>query len=136
MAQNVGARSTRPTGLVTTPGPLSPGTYSLAGNVHDAVGNIGTVTLSLVVSPPGPSIARVVGHAIVGGTTSIVIRGTGFFGRPTVTGPRGMSALVTRDTGTQLTVRVSVVRGARRGAFVLVVTLPNRLRVATRYIQR
>jgi len=61
--------------------------------------------------PPAPKpfrVIRVVGHAVVGRTVSVTIIGTGFHGQPHITSSApGTRAIVSHDTGTRLTVRVT-----------------------------
>jgi hypothetical protein len=131
-----------PVGLVlnasaTTTDTLT-GTPTTAGTYSFTVKS-GTVTqsYSLVVLPPVIVFhaSRVIGHVTAGKTVIITIVGAGFYGRPTVVSHGGTVALVTRDTGKQLTVRVAVARGSRNGTFTFTIRLANGHTTKVRYNQ-
>jgi major membrane immunogen (membrane-anchored lipoprotein) len=140
------------TGLVTALSTLSKGTDKATGTTSDPNGDVGTFTFTLtvtapVVTPPptttttttiptGPVATVVHGHAVAGRTVTLVIDGSGFSGRPRVTSHAGTTALVLRDTGTQLTVRVSVKARSRNGVFTFTITLANGKSCQVRYNQR
>ena len=133
------------TGMVSTSGALAAGTYSASGAVSDASGDTGTYTFTLTVAsssppPPPPPVlpiaTRVIGHAVAGHTVILRIIGKGFVGRPTVVGAAGTKALVIRDTGTVLTVRVTVARASRRGVHTFVIAMSNGKIASVRYVQR
>ncbi len=131
-----------PSGLISTSGALAPGTYSVAGSVADTVGDTGTFALSVTVSAPtpvadpGPKALRVLGYAVTGRTVSLSVLGVGFFGRPTIVAPVGTRAVVVRDTGRLLGLRVSVAARTRRGVHVFVIVLPDGKICSVRYVQR
>ncbi len=79
---------------------------------------------------------RVVGFVVAGKTSIITIIGTAFFGRPTVTSHAGTTARVFKDTGTALSVRVSVKAGSRNGTYTFTVKLANGKTSKVRYSQR
>ncbi len=79
---------------------------------------------------------RVVGFVVPGKTTTITIIGTAFTGRPKVTSHAGTTALVTKDTGTSLTVKVTVKAGSRNGTYTFTVKLANGKTSKVKYVQR
>jgi hypothetical protein len=79
---------------------------------------------------------RVVGFVVPGKTTTITIVGTAFSGRPTVTSHAGTTAKVTKDTGTSLTVKVTVKAGTKNGTYTFTVKLSNGKTSKVKYIQR
>lgn len=129
-------------GLVTTSGTLAVGTYKATGTVSDTTGDVGTFTFTLSVTralpppPPRPTASAVRGTVLAGRTVTITIDGTGFYGQPTVASHRGTSAVVVRDTGTALVVRVTSARGSRNGTFTFTITLADGDTCQVRYIQR
>jgi hypothetical protein len=140
-----------PTGLITTSGALASGSYVVRGTVSDAAGDKGTFFFNLQVvsatptttttTTPTPSVKlpiayRVIGHVVAGRTVTIGIAGAGFFGRPLVLSHAGTSAFVTKDTGTMLTVRVTVDKRSRNGIFTFVISLANGKLCNVRYVQR
>lgn len=61
-------------------------------------------------------VTRVHGYAIVGSTVTLTIAGAGFYGQPSVTSDDiGARAIVSHDTGTLLTLRVTARVGTRKG---------------------
>jgi major membrane immunogen (membrane-anchored lipoprotein) len=134
------------TGLITTDSATLPqGTYKVTGTTTDPYGDEGTFVFTLTVGPDsvtvpppvivGPEANYVVGHAVAGRTVTLQIIGSGFYGRPTVTSHAGTTALVVGDTGTALTVRVSVKLRSRNGVFTFTVTLLNGKTATVRYNQ-
>jgi hypothetical protein len=79
---------------------------------------------------------RVVGFVVAGKTSIITIIGTAFSGRPTVTSHAGTTAIVFKDTGTALSVRVKVKAGSRNGTYTFTVRLANGKTSKVKYIQR
>jgi hypothetical protein len=143
--QNSGAPAmiVSPTGLITTSGTLTPGSYVVRGTMSDANGDTGTFLFNLRVgtttkAPGGvsPIARRVVGHAVAGRTMTLKIIGSGFSGWPKIRSHAGTAALVTRDSGTMLTLRVKVKFGSRSGTFAFVITMANGKSCRVRYIQR
>ncbi len=87
----------------------------------------GTLTISAVVKPPvvlrATHISGVITH---GHRAKITIDGTGFAGRPKVTSSsRGTVVVVSKVTGTHLTVWVKVSRSTRPGHATLTIRLAN-----------
>ena len=123
-------------GFLTTNGLLKPGTYTASGTTADTEGDTGTFTFTMTVTPPPTMATQVVGHAVAGHTVTLQILGLSFIGRPTVTSHAGTTALVTRDTGTALTVRVTVAPRSRNGIFVFTITFANGAVSRLRYVQR
>lgn len=129
-------------GLVTTSGTLATGTYKASGTVSDATGDQGTYTFTLTVAkppppPPAKPTATVVrGYVVAGRTVTIAIDGTGFIGQPHVTSHRGTSAVVVRDTGKVLIVRVTSAARSRNGTYTFTITLADGDTCQVRYIQR
>lgn len=131
-----------PAGLVTTGGKLAPGNYTTTGTVTDTTGDKGTFTFTLTVDkappppPPKPTASVVKGYVVGGRTVTITIDGTGFYGQPRVTSHAGTSAVVLRDTGTVLVVRVTSAAGSRNGTFTFTITLSDGDTCRVHYIQR
>ena len=85
---------------------------------------------TLTISAPSKVVlraTRVVGGAWTGRTVLVTIVGVGFHGQPTIISSTGRrtTAHVIRDTGTRLTVRVSVKIGTPHGVHVFKITLAN-----------
>jgi hypothetical protein len=59
-------------------------------------------------APVSPFTSGESGNAKVGTTSTIVVTGGGFYGQPKATSSAGIKAVVSGDTGTALTVRVTV----------------------------
>ena len=125
-------------GLVTTSGALANGAYIAAGTVSDPSGDAGTFSFKLNVTTPqvAPTATSIVGHVVAGRTVTLTINGTGFYGRPRVTSHAGTTAVVTRDTGQVLLVRVTSRARSRNGVFTFTITLSDGLSCTIRYNQR
>jgi major membrane immunogen (membrane-anchored lipoprotein) len=140
-------------GLVTALTTLTKGTYKATGTTSDPNGDVGTFTFTLtvtapIVTPPptttttttiytGPVATVVHGYVVAGHTVPVAIDGHGFTGRPRVTSDHaGTTALVTRDTGSVLIVRVSVKAHSRNGVYTFTITLANGQSCHVRYNQR
>lgn len=103
-----------------------------------------TVTFALNGGPaptPTPTkvlkATRVIGTAVAGRTVILRIVGTGFYGRPTVrSNAGGTRAIVIRDNGRVLTVRVTVNANVRKGTHVFTIILKNGMRTSVHYNQR
>ncbi|MHB1087313.1 MAG: autotransporter outer membrane beta-barrel domain-containing protein [Acidimicrobiales bacterium] len=148
------------TGLVTTSGFLGAGSYVVRGTTSDATGDRGKFFFNVRVSSSStssttttvpvtgatttttvptivlPVAYRVVGHAVAGATVPLTITGLGFYGRPRVTSHAGTTVVVTRDTGTSLTLKVSVRPRSRNGVFTFTIALSNGTFCKVRYVQR
>ncbi len=125
-------------GVVETNGALAAGVYSASGTTSDPNGDSGTYSFTLTVTPSGavaPRATKVMGHAVAGRTVVLRIAGTGFYGRPLVTGHSGTTAKVMKDTGTLLTLRVSVRRGSRKGTFAFTLTWAKGQSLRVKYYQ-
>lgn len=163
--QTVGAPTliVSPTGLLSVNGQLPSGSYVVRGTTTDTYGDHGkfffnlrvgpasvtttttttstptgstTATTTTIPPPVLPQAYRVIGHAVAGATVVLQIAGLGFAGRPSVTSHTGTSALVMRDTGTLLTVRVTVKPRSRNGIFTFTIKLANGTSCQVRYVQR
>ncbi len=125
-------------GLVTTSGALAKGTYRADGTVSDASGDVGTFsfTLSVTTPPIVPTATSIIGYAVAGRTRTLSIHGSGFYGHPQVTSHLGTTAIVTRDTGQALVVRVAVRARSRNGVFTFTIVLADGQSCQIRYNQR
>jgi hypothetical protein len=109
---------------IVTASKASDGNYLVASSVATTVTFVN----------PIPRAIRVVGAPIVGETTIIAIAGQYFYGQPTmITNAPGVIAKVTKDTGSLLTVRVSVRSGVRSGIYVFALTFKNGQRTNVKY---
>jgi hypothetical protein len=126
------------TGLVTTSGALAKGIYRAAGTVSDATGDVGTFSFTLSVTTPltVPTATSIVGYAVAGKTRTLTIHGTGFYGQPRITSHAGTTAVVIRDTGQALVVRVAVRPHSRNGVFTFTIVLADGESCQIRYNQR
>lgn len=163
--QSVGTPSllVSPTGLITTNGALPAGSYVVRGTTSDVAGDRGkfffnlrvsastttTTTTTTTVPVTGtttttttvpvvalPVAYRVVGHAVTGATVPLTITGLGFYGRPRVTSHPGTTAVVTKDTGNALVLKVTVKPRSRSGVFTFTISLSNGTFCKVRYVQR
>ncbi len=91
-------------------------------------------TVTFVV--PGPMPTRVIGFVTAGVTKTISIAGSFFTGRPKITSHAGTTALVTKDTGKLLTVKVTVKAGSRNGTYTFTITNSKGLSGKVKYVQR
>ena len=123
-------------GFLTANGTLKPGTYSASGTVADNEGDSGTFAFTMTVTPPPTMATQVVGHAVTGKTVSLQILGLSLVGRPSVRSHAGTTAVVTHDTGTALSVRVTVAPKSRPGIYVFTITFANGAVSRVRYVQR
>jgi hypothetical protein len=100
-----------------------------------------TSATPLVTPPPVVVVAhatKVVGVAVSGRTVTITILGVGFYGRPNIISSTGHATalVVTHDSGTLLTVRVTVKAGTARGVHTLKITLADGKSFDIHYSQR
>jgi hypothetical protein len=137
--EGLNAAGTTATLLVTTTSNATSGTSSTVTFTNLDSGsasftlNGGPVPTPVVV---GLKISGVSGTILTGRTSTFIITGTGFYGRPTITSnAAGTTAVVTHDTGKVLTVRVTVRAGTRRGVHTFTITLANGTSVQLRYSQ-
>ena len=59
-----------------------------------------------------------------------------FSGRPRITSHAGTTAIVTKDSGKLLTVKVTVKAGSRNGIFTFTITNANGKSGKVKYVQR
>jgi hypothetical protein len=91
-------------------------------------GTASTVILPATTPPPPPvkkpfHVSGVHGHAVAGHTSTLTITGTGFHGQPRITSNApGTKAVVTHDTGTRLTVKVTTRATTKPGVKVFTIT--------------
>jgi hypothetical protein len=121
----------------------SVGTATAAGSITVTFSSdpVFVVTSAKPLITPPPVVAhaiRVVGVAAEGRTVTVTILGVGFYGRPQIISSTGhaTSALVTRDSGTQLSVRVTVKPGTAKGVHTFKITLANGKSFDVHYSQR
>ena len=87
-----------------------------------------TSAATVVVTTGRPHIFTTGAHgtAVVGKTVTITISGGGFYGQPTLTSTAaGTRASVSHDSGSLLTVRVTVTSASARGEHTFTITLAN-----------
>ena len=129
-------------GAVSTTGALKAGSYTATGTTADPSSDKGTFTYTLNVTgatvgtPSGPKATRVNGYAVVGKARTLTITGSGFSGRPRITGHAGTTAVVTRATSKLLTVKVTVKAHTRSGAYTFTITEANGKKTSVRYSVR
>jgi hypothetical protein len=104
-----------------------------ASTTNLAASSVAT-TVTFVI--PGPQPKRVIGFVTAGKTKTITISGMYFSGRPTITSHAGTTAIVTKDSGKLLTVRVTVKAGSRNGTFTFTITNANGKSGRVKYVQR
>jgi hypothetical protein len=134
-------------GQVSTSGALVAGTYSASGTTVDPSGDTGTFTFSLTVStvtPPAtpppvvltPKAVSTTGYVVAGRTETLTIKGSDFYGQPRITSHAGTTSLVSKDSGTVLTVKVKVKARSRNGTFEFTIVFANGKSTKVQYIQR
>ena len=141
LVAGVNSTGTVVTLLVTTTSAATTGTSS---NITLTNLDGSTVTFALnggsAPVPPKPvvfKVFRVYGVAWVGKTVTIKISGTGFYAQPKVTSNvAGVKAIVSGDTGTMLTVRVSAAANSPLGVHTFTVRLANGKSATVRYNQK
>jgi len=75
---------------------------------------------------PAPHATGEAGNPVIGHTTAIAVGGVGFYGQPSVTSTgASVKAVVSKDTGTLLTVQVTVGKTTGPGEHTLTFTLAN-----------
>ena len=119
-----------PTGVVEVATATTNGTITFTFS-SDPIFVIGHAT---VAPQPSPHASRVDGSAVAGKTVTLKIVGSHFYGQPKITsnGP-GTRVVVSRDTGTLLTLRVSVSAHARAGVHTFTVRLADGASCTVRY---
>jgi hypothetical protein len=131
--KSVGTYAVKASGATVTVTPaVDQSTYSK--NYNYVAGTLTIVARPKVV----PHAVRVVGTAVAGRTVLVTIVGTGFFGQPRIVSSTGRAttAVVTRDTGKALTVRVTVKAGTPIGTHVFKIIFSNGLFTNVHYNQR
>lgn len=74
-------------------------------------------------APKSPHATKVHGFAVIGKTVTLTISGTGFYGKPRVTSTgSGVRVAASHDSGTVLTVRISVSAKGHKGEHTLTIT--------------
>jgi hypothetical protein len=93
-----------------------------------------SVATTVTFVNPIPRAIRVIGAPLVGKTTVIGIAGQYFYGQPSIiTNVGGVTARVSKDTGSLLTVQVNVKSGVRQGIYVFALTFKNGQRTNVKY---
>ena len=131
--KTVGTYAVKASGATVTVTPaVDQSTYSKTYNYVD--GTLTIIPRPLVV----PHALRVIGTAIAGRTVVVTIVGSGFFAQPRIISSTGRAtyAVVTRDTGKALTVRVTVKAGTPVGVHIFKIIFSNGLFTNVRYNQR
>jgi hypothetical protein len=130
-------------GAVTTSGKLTAGTYTASGTTADPNGDSGTFTFKLnvtgsgvVTKAPAPKATRVVGWGIIGRTDIVTITGKNFTAGARIIGHAGTVATVVRTTASRITVRVRVVKSARKGAYRFTIQFKNGKKTSVVYTIR
>jgi hypothetical protein len=103
-------------------------TPSTDQGVYASTFNYTAATLTISAAPKvALHASSVVGNAWSGRTVKVTIVGRGFFGQPRIVSNTGRRTIarVTHDSGTRLTVRVTVRAGVPRGVHVFRITLAN-----------
>jgi hypothetical protein len=90
----------------------------------------GSATSAPAVTPPPapkhPHATKVHGTAVIGKTVTLTISGTGFYGKPRVTSTgSGVRVAASHDSGTLLTVRITVSAKGKKGEHTLTITDPD-----------
>jgi len=84
------------------------------------------VTSQTTTPPAGLHASLVSGAAAPGKTVSITVKGSGFYGQPKITSSlAGTKAIVSKDTGTSLTVKITTPKTAKAGSKLLTIKLAN-----------
>ncbi|MGH3733069.1 MAG: hypothetical protein ACRDVC_06810 [Acidimicrobiales bacterium] len=134
-------------GAVTTSGTLASGSYTASGTTADPNGDSGTFTFKLTVAgstvtppppttKPAPKAIRVVGWGVIGHSVIVVITGRDFTAGPKVIGHAGTVATVVRASSSRITLRLRVVRSARRGTYRFIIQFKNGKRTSVTYTVR
>ena len=107
-------------------------TATKAADANYIAANSAATTVTFV--NPIPKAIRVIGAPLVGKTTVIGIAGQYFYGQPSIiTNVGGVTAKVSKDTGSLLTVQVTVKSGVRQGIYVFALTFKNGQRTNVKY---
>jgi hypothetical protein len=96
-----------------------------------------SLATTITIAPRAPTATRVSTVLWSGRTMSAKIIGSGFYGRPLVVSDLvGTSAVVTRDNGRVLTIRVIVAKGSRSGHYRFTIVFAHGQRTSLRYTLR
>ena len=121
---------------VTPSGLVAVGTASTNGTVTITFSSDPTFVITHVAAAARalPRATKVDGSAVIGKTVTLTITGSHFYAQPSITSNEsGTRAVVSRDTGTLLTVRVTVSSSGRRGEHIFTVRLANGASCTVRY---
>ncbi|MGC2486789.1 MAG: hypothetical protein WA359_11170 [Acidimicrobiales bacterium] len=126
-------------GAVTAASALASGSYTASGTTADPNGDSGTFTFKLTVAgptitkTPAPLAKRIIGYGIIGRTVTVAITGTNFGTGPKVIGHSGTVATVTRSSATRITLKVRVVKTAKKGTYRFIIQFKNGKRTSITY---
>lgn len=98
-----------------------------------AISSLATMVTFVI---PGPKATKVDGFVVPGKTSKIIIVGSNFSGRPSVTSHAGTTALVYKDTGRLLFVKVTVKAGEHNGTYTFTIKLANGKTCKVKYVQK
>ena len=116
--------------------------YLTVSNTDGGTATSATAVLAAAApKPPTPVVnlhtTGAHGFAVVGKTVTITITGGGFYGQPTLTSTApGVKAIVVKDNGKMLTVRVTVRAGAARGWHTFTIRLANGKMAKVNYLTK
>jgi len=143
----VGADGTLPsTTFKVATGTVGTGTCgTTTANANACVINVATVTGTdagttpiaftiAVVVPPAPKAIKTTGSIIPGKTTTVVITGSHFTGKPKISGHAGTTATVTAATASRLTVKVKEAASAKKGTYTFTLTFSSGKKATVKYI--
>jgi len=103
----------------------------IATDSSRSITSVSSAIRSLPIPPLPLKVIRVSRAAVLGKASTLIVVGSGFYGRPRVlTDAASLKALVTRDTGTLLTVVVTAGSAARRGLHIFTIVLPDGNRIS------
>lgn len=117
-------------------------TYLVVTNADGGSATSATPVLAAAaVKPPTPVVnlhtTGAHGVAMVGKTVTITITGGGFYGQPKLTSTAaGVKAVVVKDNGKMLTVRVTVQAGSARGWHTFTIRLANGKMAKVNYLTK
>jgi hypothetical protein len=115
--------------------------YAVTVAVVTALGTspVATATATTLGAGGGTNLHTTGAHgfAVVGRTVVITITGGGFYGQPKLTSTAaGVNAVVIKDNGKMLTVRVTVRAGAARGWHTFTIRLANGKMAKVNYLTK
>jgi hypothetical protein len=113
---------------------LLPAQASFAEGSSTSTTTTSVPVVSPVMAPPPLKATHVSRPAAQGRTVNLIISGTGFYGRPRIlTGTASITALVIRDTGTSLIVRVRAESMSQGGSHLFTIVLLDGKRTEIRF---